>query len=123
MLQCKLTSLLKTAEDLKIKGLAEVSFHREDTVDEPILPPETNLLDDGNHNDTSNREDQDENHRIEMIAQRMPPALTPIPINIYGSGTAAAAPASSPSQNDTLASQKRKRGRPPLDDSYDTFNM
>lgn len=112
--QCKLTSLLKTAEDLKIKGLAEVSFHREEMTDEPILPPETNLLDEAGN---EQNHEEEENVRIEMLAQRMPPALTPIPANLPPG------PGSSPTQNDSYASQKRKRGRPPMDDSYDTFNM
>lgn len=82
--------------------------------DEPILPPETNLLDEGGIEHHIN--DEEENQRLEMLAQRMPPALTPIPV---GNGGAVL----SPSQNDSYASQKRKRGRPPMDDSYDTFNM
>lgn len=108
-----MTSLLKTAEDLKIKGLAEVSFHREEMTDEPILPPETNLLDDAAVHDQTN---EDENVRIEMLGQRMPPTLTPISAN---------APVLSPTQNDSYGgtSHKRRRGRPPMDDSYDTFNM
>lgn len=116
LLQCKLTSLLKTAEDLKIKGLAEVSFHREEMTDEPILPPETNLLDEAVNEHVN---EEQENVRIEMLAQRMPPALTPIPANMTGNGGTI----SSPTHNDSYTSHKRKRGRPPMDDSYDTFNM
>ncbi|KAL5276694.1 hypothetical protein ACFFRR_002113 [Megaselia abdita] len=114
---CKLTSLLKTAEDLKIKGLAEVSFHREEMNDEPILPPETNLMDEAVNDHII---EEDENVRIETLAQRMPPALTPIPANLVsGHGGLVV----SPTHNDSYASQKRKRGRPPMDDSYDTFNI
>ncbi|XP_055371309.1 protein tramtrack, beta isoform isoform X2 [Condylostylus longicornis] len=117
-----LASLLKTAEELKIKGLAEVSWRDDDAMDQPIAEPETklhgcsasqekelsahqfnNYMNNNNNNINAIDEiSQIPNHRIPRM-----PLLTPIP---------------SPNQNLDQFSLKRKRGRPPLDDTYDIFS-
>ncbi|CAD7091157.1 unnamed protein product [Hermetia illucens] len=94
-----LASLLKTAEELKIKGLAEVSW-REDDGEPPIPETEHNIPE---------RIEQTPTINEEIVMPRMP-VLTPIP---------------SPNNADSHAvgvNPKRKRGRPPLDEEYDVYS-
>lgn len=109
--QNNLASLLKTAEELRIKGLAEVSW-RDDEGDSP--------------------ENNDSNNNVPGDAPNFPVlSQTPIPANsnhISGSSNGKSydnkenllkaipflAPLSSPKD---LSASRKKRGRPPLDDS------
>lgn len=108
--QNNLASLLKTAEELRIKGLAEVSWR-----------------DDENENSESN----DNNNNITESSNNFPlHCQTPIATNSNGSSTGKSfdsnkenllksipflAPLSSP--KDLSAMNRKKRGRPPLDES------
>jgi hypothetical protein len=100
--------LLKTAEELRIKGLAEVSWR-----------------DDENENADSN----DNNNNITEASNNFP-HLNQAPSNSNGTATAKSfdsnkenllkaipflAPLSSP--KDLSAANRKKRGRPPLDES------
>lgn len=108
--QNNLASLLKTAEELRIKGLAEVSW-RDDEGESP--------------------ENNDSNNNVTGDASNFPVlSQTPIPANsnlISGSSNGKSydnkenlkaipflAPLSSPKD---LSASRKKRGRPPLDDS------
>lgn len=109
--QNNLASLLKTAEELRIKGLAEVSW-RDDESD--------------------NAESNDNNNNVTDSAINNYPVLSPAPIptnsNHISSGDRKGyenkeniktipflAPLSSPKDLSSLS--RKKRGRPPLDDS------
>ncbi|XP_055846473.1 protein bric-a-brac 1 isoform X2 [Episyrphus balteatus] len=112
-----LASLLKTADDLKIKGLAEVSWRDEET-DPVMMDHHPRMQENIPHNDQrspprNNYHDSrppssplppssGSNNRL---APRMP-MLTPMPSSSGGE----------------YIGPKRKRGRPPLDDSYDVFS-
>uniref|UniRef100_A0A1A9WVD4 BTB domain-containing protein n=1 Tax=Glossina brevipalpis TaxID=37001 RepID=A0A1A9WVD4_9MUSC len=150
-----LASLLKTADDLKIKGLAEVTWRDEDDIPPPPPTPHTefhspstqrahtNAYDytttghhhhnNNNHHhhhyETQQRSQTPEletteqktstspkHNNSEVACQRMP-TLTPIP----NTGVSIVAAGNSPV--DTYMGPKRKRGRPPLDDAYDVFNV
>jgi hypothetical protein len=104
-----LASLLKTAEELRIKGLAEVSWR-----DDESENPESN---DNNNNVTETT------NNFPLLSQ------TPIASNSNGALTGKSyennkenllkaipflAPLSSPKD---LSSSRKKRGRPPLDES------
>lgn len=106
--QNNLASLLKTAEELRIKGLAEVSWR-----DDESENPESN---DNNNNVTENTNSF--------------PLLSQTPIAPNGTSTTKSfdsnkenllkaipflAPLSSP--KDLSAANRKKRGRPPLDES------
>lgn len=141
--------MLKTADDLKIKGLAEVTWRDEDDGPPPPMPaaefhsPSRSLAEtygrdqDMHHQQTpsqlqlqsqsqshhkSERErERDHNSPTAMdnvlglnAAARMP-ALTPLP--------SASAHLECPAPVDQYMGPKRKRGRPPLDDTYDVFNV
>ena len=112
VLQNNLASLLKTAEELRIKGLAEVSW-RDDESD-------TAESNDNNNNVT------DTTNNLPHLSQ------TPVPSNsnqMAGAPTGKGydnkenllktipflAPLSSP--KDLSSSSRKKRGRPPLDES------
>lgn len=90
-----LASLLKTAEELKIKGLAEVSW-REDDMELPA----------SDMKQTFQETTEPPVHQEENSLPRMP-LLTPIP---------------SPTQEPPIIGPKRKRGRPPLDEEYDVYS-
>lgn len=107
-----LASLLKTAEELRIKGLAEVSWRDDDSEN-----AESNDNNNNNVTDIPN---------FPLLSQ------TPIPSNSMASSTSSdrkgymdnkenllksipfLAPLSSPKD---LSSSRKKRGRPPLDES------
>nr|XP_036222492.1 longitudinals lacking protein, isoforms J/P/Q/S/Z isoform X1 [Bactrocera oleae]XP_036222493.1 longitudinals lacking protein, isoforms J/P/Q/S/Z isoform X1 [Bactrocera oleae]XP_036222494.1 longitudinals lacking protein, isoforms J/P/Q/S/Z isoform X1 [Bactrocera oleae]XP_036222495.1 longitudinals lacking protein, isoforms J/P/Q/S/Z isoform X1 [Bactrocera oleae]XP_036222496.1 longitudinals lacking protein, isoforms J/P/Q/S/Z isoform X1 [Bactrocera oleae]XP_036222497.1 longitudinals lacking pro len=146
-----LASLLKTADDLKIKGLAEVSWR--DDEDGPPLPNAATEF----HSPTPTQGHDMYNTRPEqqrvgspsfMPPQRLPrerklsspkdtahaqqglPTLTPLPptssasmVAVAAAAAAAAAVASAASPVESYLGPKRKRGRPPLDDAYDVFNV
>uniref|UniRef100_A0A0A1X106 Protein tramtrack, alpha isoform n=1 Tax=Zeugodacus cucurbitae TaxID=28588 RepID=A0A0A1X106_ZEUCU len=146
-----LASLLKTADDLKIKGLAEVSWR--DDEDGPPLPSAATEF----HSPTATHGHDMYNTRPEqqragspsfMPPQRLSrerklsssketahaqhglPTLTPIPptssasmVAVAAAAAAAAAVASAASPVENYLGPKRKRGRPPLDDAYDVFNV
>lgn len=108
--QNNLASLLKTAEELRIKGLAEVSW-RDDESD--------------------NLESNDNNNNVTETTNNFPLlSQTPIASNSNGNSTGKSyennkenllkaipflAPLSSP--KDLSAASRKKRGRPPLDES------
>ncbi|XP_067641488.1 longitudinals lacking protein, isoforms H/M/V isoform X2 [Eurosta solidaginis] len=137
-----LASLLKTADDLKIKGLAEVSWR--DDEDGPPMPSAATEF----HSPTQLHEmyaahragspafmDHQQHHHLQQSQQMQRerklsspkatgqhlPTLTPIPPMPASAAAAATASASSPVEN--YLGPKRKRGRPPLDDAYDVFNV
>lgn len=149
--QANLASLLKTADDLKIKGLAEVSWR--DDEDGPPLPTAATEF----HSPTPTHGHDMYNTRPEqqragspsfIPPQRLPrerklsspkasahaqqglPTLTPLPptssasmVAVAAAAAAAAAVASAASPVESYLGPKRKRGRPPLDDAYDVFNV
>ncbi|XP_030381016.1 sex determination protein fruitless [Scaptodrosophila lebanonensis] len=136
-----LPSLLKTADDLKIKGLAEVSWRDDD--DGPPLPmaaaefhsPHRSLaesyaqemlhqqaqqstMQSHRHRCTSSPEHERHSPTMDSVlglSTRMP-TLTPIP-----SASATLEGGGAPVEH--YMGPKRKRGRPPLDDAYDVFNV
>lgn len=95
--QNNLASLLKTAEELRIKGLAEVSW-RDDEVD------------DGENNDSNNNVTETLNSSF----MGNTPATTS---SITGTNGKVPFLAPSPSPGDYSSVNRKKRGRPPLDDS------
>ncbi|XP_017064123.1 sex determination protein fruitless [Drosophila eugracilis] len=157
-----LPSLLKTADDLKIKGLAEVTWrddedgppppmaaaefhspprslaesyaqdlilhHQQQQQQQPPTGPPLHL-----HSsailDRDRERDRDHRERLspgmESVLGRMP-VMTPIP---GASGSAGVGAISGATSLDGVApvehflGPKRKRGRPPLDDAYDVFNV
>ncbi|XP_054727128.1 modifier of mdg4 isoform X1 [Anastrepha obliqua] len=148
-----LASLLKTADDLKIKGLAEVSWRDDD--DGPPLPTAATefhsptLVHDlyGSRHEQQRagspslmdqqqlqpqqvqRERKLSSPKVSAPAQQRLPTLTPIPstssvsMAAAAAAAAAAAVASVASPAEHYLGPKRKRGRPPLDDAYDVFNV
>lgn len=107
--QNNLASLLKTAEELRIKGLAEVSWRDDDS--------ETTESNDNNNNNVT-----DPTNNFPLHSQ------TPVPSNsIQTAGKGYdnkenllksipfLAPLSSP--KDLSSSSRKKRGRPPLDET------
>jgi hypothetical protein len=105
--QNNLASLLKTAEELRIKGLAEVSW-RDD--------------------ESENAENNDNNNNVTDTTTNFP-LINQTPISSNGNSTGKSydnkenllkaipflAPLSSP--KDLSAANRKKRGRPPLDES------
>ncbi|XP_036318356.1 longitudinals lacking protein, isoforms H/M/V isoform X2 [Rhagoletis pomonella] len=147
-----LASLLKTADDLKIKGLAEVSWRDDD--DGPPLPTAATefhsptlvhdmygtrleqqrigspgLMDQQHPTQPLQRERKLSSPKASTHAQQRLPTLTPIPsmnsVQMAAAAAAAAAAAvtSAASPVEHYLGPKRKRGRPPLDDAYDVFNV
>ncbi|XP_065363614.1 protein tramtrack, beta isoform isoform X2 [Calliphora vicina] len=126
-----LASLLKTADDLKIKGLAEVTWRDDEDIPPPPTPqtefhspPQSrNRYDSYGHeaphrsqSPDTEREQKTPSPKHSAIATRMP-TLTPIPTSAVSIVAAASSPI------DSYMGPKRKRGRPPLDDAYDVFNV
>ena len=111
-IQNNLASLLKTAEELRIKGLAEVSW-RDD--------------------ESENAESNDNNNNVTDTVTNNYPVLSPAPVASNSNHISTAdrkgyenkenlikaipflAPLSSPKDLSSLS--RKKRGRPPLDDS------
>ncbi|XP_061395635.1 protein tramtrack, alpha isoform-like [Musca vetustissima] len=140
-----LASLLKTADDLKIKGLAEVTW-RDDEDGPPPPTPQTEFYspttsrsrdmlpyDHYGHESTATHPQRSHSpNGGEQREQKTPspkhgtamnarlPTLTPI-LSTTATGGGSVVAAVSP--NDAYLGPKRKRGRPPLDDSYDVFNV
>ncbi|XP_013105210.2 broad-complex core protein isoforms 1/2/3/4/5 [Stomoxys calcitrans] len=131
-----LASLLKTADDLKIKGLAEVTWRDDDDGPPPPTaqtefhsPPISRSRQASHLYNPYGRDHQQRSHSPEgenktpspkhgtAMNARMP-TLTPIPSTSTAISAVAAV-----SPNDAYLGPKRKRGRPPLDDSYDVFNV
>ncbi|KAH8387025.1 hypothetical protein KR093_004167 [Drosophila rubida] len=145
-----LPSLLKTADDLKIKGLAEVTWRDDEDGPPPPMPAaefhspprslaesyaqdllhqqaqqaqqaqlQTQLKTEREHEHHSSPTALDNvlalNAAAAAAAARMP-ALTPLP-------SASAAGLECGQSVDPYMGPKRKRGRPPLDDTYDVFNV
>ncbi|XP_037940937.1 protein tramtrack, beta isoform-like [Teleopsis dalmanni] len=122
----QLASLLKTADDLKIKGLAEVSWRDE----EDMPPPPTPAAE--FHSPTRPLElcSQDVERDVSPIRENVREHRSESPINckirpqIHN-----ATPVTTSAQNVSITASpehlgpKRKRGRPPLDDAYDVFNI
>ena len=133
-----MASLLKTADDLKIKGLAEVTWRDDEDIPPPPPTPQTEFhspsqmrrrdshnYDNYSHevqqrsqspNPDTEREQKTPSPKHSAISARLP-TLTPIPTS------AVSIVAASNSPIDTFLGPKRKRGRPPLDDAYDVFNV
>ncbi|XP_017853342.1 uncharacterized protein LOC108607193 isoform X2 [Drosophila busckii] len=123
-----LPSLLKTADDLKIKGLAEVTWRDDEDGPPPPVPaaefhsPARSLAE--SYAQDMLQQQQQQQHqqaqprhsteRAEDNVLSRLPALTPLPAAVVD----CAAPVV-----DAYLGPKRKRGRPPLDDTYDVFNV
>lgn len=112
---------MKTADDLKIKGLAEVTWRDDEPV---ILPPppiechspvrlQENIPQNHQHS-TNETEPRSSSPNITNRPPARMPMLTPMP-----SSPNLVAEHHQPHHHVGL---KRKRGRPPLDESYETFN-
>ncbi|XP_055713682.1 protein tramtrack, beta isoform isoform X2 [Phlebotomus papatasi] len=101
-----LASLLKTAEELKIKGLAEVSW-REDEQSEP-KPSESRSSNTNNQTNVNKEEPRESNQNESSNAQM--PFLTPLRSFNQQNGKNNGLPA------------KRKRGRPPLDGEFENYS-
>ncbi|XP_073833290.1 uncharacterized protein [Musca autumnalis] len=136
-----LASLLKTADDLKIKGLAEVTWRDDEDGPPPPTPqtefysPTTSRSRDMNpydpyghesathqqrsHSPSGEREQKTPSPKHGTAMNARLPTLTPILSTSAAGGSVVAAV----SPNDAYLGPKRKRGRPPLDDSYDVFNV
>ncbi|XP_059617940.1 protein tramtrack, beta isoform isoform X2 [Phlebotomus argentipes] len=98
-----LASLLKTAEELKIKGLAEVSWREDEGAAEPKV--------EGRSSDPSkptHHSDTAESHQSESNSAQMP-FLTPLRYHQQNG------------KNNGLPA-KRKRGRPPLDGEFENYS-
>lgn len=132
---------MKTADDLKIKGLAEVSWRDDEdngSMGGGVVPPpvpdtefiihsppaSSHRTHDGYSagldarcspiGDMERRNSSPiQNHKQQQLPSRLP-MLTPIPSS---SITIAAA------SGEHYLGPRRKRGRPPLDDAYDVFNV
>lgn len=130
-----MASLLKTADDLKIKGLAEVSW-RDDEEGGPTPTPATEFQTPSDIYAVAHEAQLRASPATNGDAERKSdspvpssggrqhagmPTLTPIPQASNGSITFGPAAACSPV--DQYLGPKRKRGRPPLDDAYDVFNV
>lgn len=90
--QSNLASLLKTAEELRIKGLAEVSW-RDDDVDD--------------------NENNDSNNNVTETTHNITPAIASLATS---NGKAAPFIVPSTSPGDYSSVNRKKRGRPPLDE-------
>lgn len=106
--QNNLASLLKTAEELRIKGLAEVSWRDEEAADEQ---QQSSLKITNNNNSTYiERTTSQNNSSTDTNPQSIPLYL----------------PNNSPVHNENgvqqIPSQKRKRGRPPLDGPFESYS-
>lgn len=125
--------MLKTADDLKIKGLAEVTWREDDDIPPPPTPqtefhsPSHSRHRDSHSYDNYGHEGHHRSHSPDTereqktpspkhSAARMP-TLTPIPTSAVSIVAAGSSPI------DSYLGPKRKRGRPPLDDAYDVFNV
>ncbi|XP_060664887.1 longitudinals lacking protein, isoforms J/P/Q/S/Z [Drosophila nasuta] len=156
-----LPSLLKTADDLKIKGLAEVTWRDDEDGPPPPMPaaefhspPRSlaesyaqDLLHQQQQHQQQHQQTQAQQHAVQLQTQlkterdhehnsptaldnvlalnaaaaRMP-ALTPLPTASGGGGGGGLAECGA-QPVDPYMGPKRKRGRPPLDDTYDVFNV
>ncbi|XP_033237650.1 protein bric-a-brac 1 isoform X2 [Drosophila pseudoobscura] len=140
-----LPSLLRTADELKIKGLAEVSWRDDEDGPPPPMPtavflsPPRSLAEsyaqDMLHHQQQQQQhpppqaplqmgatterDHDREPSMESVLGRMP-SQTPQPGS--GSGASSEQQAGVPPVEHFMG-PKRKRGRPPLDDAYDVFNV
>lgn len=131
-----MASLLKTADDLKIKGLAEVTWRDDEDIPPPPPTPQTEFhspsqmrgRDSRNYENYGpethqrsqspdiEREQKTPSPKHSSISARLP-TLTPIPTSAVSIVAAGNSPV------DSYMGPKRKRGRPPLDDAYDVFNV
>ncbi len=107
MFQNNLASLLKTAEELRIKGLAEVSWRDEEVAEEQ---QQSSMKITNNNNSTYIERTTSQNNSTDTNPQSTPLYL----------------PNNSPVHNENgvqqIPSQKRKRGRPPLDGPFDSYS-
>nr|XP_036677059.1 protein jim lovell isoform X2 [Drosophila suzukii] len=154
-----LPSLLKTADDLKIKGLAEVTWRDDEDGPPPPMAaaefhsPPRSLAESYAQDlilqhqqqqqpqagpplhlhssvilDRERERDRDREHLspgMESVLGRMP-VMTPLPGASGSAGVGAISGATSlegVAPVEHFLGPKRKRGRPPLDDSYDVFNV
>ncbi|XP_037726271.1 protein tramtrack, alpha isoform isoform X1 [Drosophila subpulchrella] len=154
-----LPSLLKTADDLKIKGLAEVTWRDDEDGPPPPMAaaefhspprslaesyaqdlilqhqqqqqPQSGLPLHLHSSVTLDRERDRDRDRdrlspgMESVLGRMP-VMTPLPGASGSAGVGAISGATSlegVAPVEHFLGPKRKRGRPPLDDSYDVFNV
>ncbi|XP_034124040.1 protein tramtrack, alpha isoform isoform X1 [Drosophila guanche] len=145
-----LPSLLRTADELKIKGLAEVSWRDDEDGPPPPIPaavflsPPRSLAEsyaqDMLHHQQQQQQQQqaapqatlqterdlhDREPSMESVLGRMP-TKTPQPGTGTGAGTGAGASSelqAAVAPVEHFMGPKRKRGRPPLDDAYDVFNV
>lgn len=158
--QEQLASLLRTAEDLRIKGLAEVSWHDDNSDDKHVrhksnnirlgggggagasqssssghpttarLPTKRNSISSNNSNqnhissdeaehlaEITSRNDKDEMHhpvRLSVAAPLIMPLDSPNSKQHMDNGIAA--------DEQQMPPVKKKRGRPPLDDDFDSYS-
>ncbi|XP_016962700.1 protein bric-a-brac 1 isoform X2 [Drosophila biarmipes] len=154
-----LPSLLKTADDLKIKGLAEVTWRDDEDGPPPPMAaaefhsPPRSLAESYAQDlilqhqqqqqppagpplhlhssvilDRERERDRDREHLspgMESVLGRMP-VMTPLPGASGSAGVGAISGAPSlegVAPVEHFLGPKRKRGRPPLDDAYDVFNV
>lgn len=105
--QSNLASLLKTAEELRIKGLAEVSWRDDD-------------VDDNENNDSNNNVTESSPHIINPAL----PATTTTAASSTSNGKVVPFLAPSTSPGDAYSSvNRKKRGRPPLDEPVGVTNF
>lgn len=144
-----LASLLKTAEELRIKGLAEVSWRDDDGSTAGSDNNNGSLL---VKNPASNNNNNNNNNSIKIVETKKllaphhvassmggrPSSLTPLTVSSLENRisdspnlplltplTAGSPrnPANCASPINYFSSNKKKRGRPPLDEEYDTFQQ
>lgn len=159
-MQEQLASLLRTAEDLRIKGLAEVSWHDDNSDEKHVnyksnnirigggdasqssssghpttvrLPMKRNSISSNNSN--QNHISSDETDHLPEITLRndIDEMHHPIRLSAATSATPLLMPMVSPNtkqkmdncitaEEQTMPPVKKKRGRPPLDDDFDSYS-
>lgn len=119
ILQNNLASLLKTAEELRIKGLAEVSWRDEETADEQ-QQQQASSMKITNNNNSAYIERTTTNTTTSTTSQNNSTDTNSQPIPLYLTNTSPVPHTENGIQQ--IPSQKRKRGRPPLDGPFDSYS-
>lgn len=143
MFQEQLASLLRTAEELRIKGLAEVSWNDENgdgrriknkthnirnlmhlnetavTTSKPPHQPKRHSFSNNNSNHQSSP------NEVDPLAESSGLRSSDEPVQVTKSGANQfLLPVNSPQRSveETMPTVKKKRGRPPLDDDFDSYS-